>query len=71
MLFRTFKIIIFITAIILIRIFTEVVAIVDSIMKEEDAQRIGKTVDRVRKRTILSQCVEQETNRLIIKIKEV
>jgi hypothetical protein len=39
--------------------------------KEEDAQRMGKTVDRVGKRTILRQCVEQETNRLIIKIKEV
>ena len=34
------------------------VAIVDSIMKEEDAQRMGKTVDRVGKRTILRQCVE-------------
>jgi hypothetical protein len=38
------------------------VAIVDSIMKDEDAQRMGKTVDRVGKRTILGQCVEQETN---------
>ena len=53
------------------------VAIVDSIMMEEDAQRMGKTVDRVgkrtimRKRTILRQCVEQEANRIINKIKEV
>jgi hypothetical protein len=38
-------------------------------MKEEDAQRMGKTVDRVGKRTILRQCVEQETNRIINKIK--
>ena len=47
------------------------VAIVDSIMKEEDAQRMGKTVDRVGKRTILRQGVEQDTNRMINKIKEV
>jgi hypothetical protein len=45
------------------------VAIVDSIMKDEDAQRMGKTVDRVGKRTILGQCVEQEANRIINKIK--
>jgi hypothetical protein len=41
------------------------------IMKEEDAQRMGKTVDRVGKRTILRQGVEQDTNRMINKIKEV
>jgi hypothetical protein len=40
-------------------------------MKEEDAQRMGKTVDRVGKRTILRQGVEQDTNRMINKIKEV
>ena len=47
------------------------VAIVDSIMQDEDVQRMGKTVDRVGKRTILRHCVEQETNRIINKIKEV